>query len=308
MLKEHSIFSRSDPKPTLDRIISIVTPDLESQDHILRFQVPVAIAQYNVGLIILDSVAANYRAEFERPGANRNGANMAKRSAELAKLGALLRSYAQTHNIAVVVSNQVSDRFMSTPFQPSHYISQTPPHPAADNSSPSKHVMGSSPLAHRSMAPPPPSSIPPSSLSAAAELGLAHPMSASATSHPNPMTLDHQQRWFTGWGDDADRFSYNSPDFQMLPQKTPSLGLVWTSQISARIALIKTPVYSFGKLIGDQDEVDRGEAVLKNWRRYCKVVFGAWCKPSGTGIEGAVEFEIGKSGISSIETVKDDEV
>jgi DNA repair protein RAD57 len=67
------------PKPSLDRVISIVTPDLESQDHILQYQVPVAIKRHNIGLIVLDSVAANYRAEFERPGANRNGANMAKR-------------------------------------------------------------------------------------------------------------------------------------------------------------------------------------------------------------------------------------
>jgi DNA repair protein RAD57 len=80
MISTHPKLSPTDVQPTLDRVISIVTPDLESQDHILRYQLPVAIRRHNIGLVVLDSVAANYRAEFERPGANRNGANMAKRS------------------------------------------------------------------------------------------------------------------------------------------------------------------------------------------------------------------------------------
>jgi DNA repair protein RAD57 len=79
MLKTHPTLVSANPSPTLDRVISIVTPDLESQDHILRYQLPVAIRRHNIGLVVLDSVAANYRAEFERPGSSRNGANMAKR-------------------------------------------------------------------------------------------------------------------------------------------------------------------------------------------------------------------------------------
>jgi DNA repair protein RAD57 len=79
MLSTHSVLVSANPIPSLDRVISIVTPDLESQDHILRFQLPVAIRRHNIGLVVLDSVAANYRAEFERPGAIKNGANMAKR-------------------------------------------------------------------------------------------------------------------------------------------------------------------------------------------------------------------------------------
>ena len=79
MLTTHPTLSSAYRKPTLDRIISVVTPDLESQDHILRYQVPVVIRRHKIGLVVLDSVAANYRAEFERPGANRNGAHMAKR-------------------------------------------------------------------------------------------------------------------------------------------------------------------------------------------------------------------------------------
>ena len=81
MLAANPILSSADPQPSLDRVISILTPDLESQDHILRYQLPVAVRRHNVGLVVLDSVAANYRAEFERPGASRAGANMAVRYA-----------------------------------------------------------------------------------------------------------------------------------------------------------------------------------------------------------------------------------
>jgi DNA repair protein RAD57 len=68
LLRSHTYFNSLEQNPTLDAIHSIVTPDLESQDHILRFQVPVIIQRFGIRLLILDSVAANYRAEFERAG------------------------------------------------------------------------------------------------------------------------------------------------------------------------------------------------------------------------------------------------
>ncbi|KAJ4306954.1 DNA repair protein rhp57 [Collariella sp. IMI 366227] len=98
-------------RPSLDRIISTTTPDLESQDHIVNFQVPVEIERRGIGLLILDSVAANYRAEFERSSSAGQGSNMGARSAELVKLGMHLRDLAQRHNLAVVVSNQVTPGF-----------------------------------------------------------------------------------------------------------------------------------------------------------------------------------------------------
>jgi DNA repair protein RAD57 len=81
--------------------------------------------------------------------------------------------------------------------------------------------------------------------------------------------------------------------------KTPSLGLIWTTQIACRIALIKKPVYELG-LVRDE-EGERGEAVLKKWRRWMKVVFTPHAAPSGPGLNGAVEFEISGAGIKSIE-------
>ncbi|KAH6850870.1 P-loop containing nucleoside triphosphate hydrolase protein [Chaetomium sp. MPI-CAGE-AT-0009] len=151
MLSANPLFQRLPPsqRPSLDNIISTVTPDLESQDHILTFQVPVEVERRGIGLVVLDSVAANYRAEFERSASSsgaRHGSNMGARTTELVKLGMHLRDLAQRHNLAVVVSNQ---------------------------------------------------------------------------------------RWFTGWGDD--------PRAQHA-LKTPALGLVWTTQVAARIALSRRAV------------------------------------------------------------------
>lgn len=133
-------------------------------------------------------------------------------------------------------------------------------------------------------------------MSAAIEQGLSTPgiPRSGSGSIVDAMTLDHQQRWFTGWGDDP----------SLGDQKTPSLGLVWTSQIACRIALIKQPVYGVGIVADEENE--RGETVLKKWRRWMKVVFAPWAPPSGAGVRGAVEFEITSHGIKALVVNKDD--
>ncbi|KAG0647938.1 DNA repair protein [Hyphodiscus hymeniophilus] len=268
LLRSHPALIAADPKPSLDSVISILTPDLESQDHILRFQVPVAIRRHGIRLIILDSVAANYRAEFERPGAvSSSGANMGQRSSELVKLGHLLRTLAKEGNIAIVVANQVADRFSS----------------GGSNSPVLNRAMQSSPLARRS------GGMPSSSIaSVIPELGL--PLQSIPVSTTDALNLDHQQRWFTGWGDDP-----HPSHLTIQNMKTPSLGLIWTTQISCRIALIKRPVYGPG-LVADEDN-DRGEPVLRKWRRWMKVVFAPHAAVSGPGLDDAVEFEIRGDGL-----------
>ncbi|KAG7285184.1 hypothetical protein NEMBOFW57_009805 [Staphylotrichum longicolle] len=233
MLAANPLFQRLPPaeRPSLDNIISTATPDLESQDHILTFQVPVEVERRGIGLIVLDSVAANYRAEFERSSAatGRQGFNMGARTAELVKLGMHLRDLAQRHNLAVVVANQVADRFTpltttTTTIATTTATSSLTRTPASSlhqhhhqyNTQQHTNQTQSSPLAsrsHNNNNKPPSYSTSPS----------------STTSHPS-LTLDHQQRWFTGWGDDP------CPSAQHA-LKTPSLGLVWTTQIAARIAL-----------------------------------------------------------------------
>lgn len=85
------------------------------------------VALHNVGLIVIDSVAANFRAEFDRPvnkrlkptttttttttGRESGPAQMARRGRDLVALAGTLRALAAKHNLAVVVANQVSDRF-----------------------------------------------------------------------------------------------------------------------------------------------------------------------------------------------------
>lgn len=258
MLSSNPILAAADPPASLDRVMSIVTPDLESQDHIIKFQLPVAIKKYNIGLVIIDSVASNYRAEFERPGVSRNGENMAKRSGELIKLGQLLREIARVDNVAIVVTNQVGDRFSG---------------PGNSSSAPPRAQ--SNPLAYRSMAIPSssPAGLSSSIAATVVELGL------SESTSTDPISLDHQQRWFTGWGDDPS-------DVDL---KTPSLGLVWTSQIACRIALVKQPVYGQAE--------DDGETVLRTWRRWMRVVFAPWCASGALGRQGVVEFKITESGL-----------
>lgn len=262
-------------KPSLSRILSIQVPDLESQDHILRYQLPVAIKKHKVGLVVLDSVAANYRAEFEKKGAKDGAASMAKRGAQLVQLGALLRDMARTEGVAIVVANQVADRF-------SH------PQSNAFSNTPSRTASGNSQNADRQATPQPLASQPPSNTPFEVEEGLV--LSA------DPLALDHQQNWFTGWGDVR-----SSPHHTL---KTPSLGLVWTNQIACRLALIKQPVFANRPLVVSVNGEDRWndeENHISKWRRCLKVVFAPWAPPSeGRG----VEYEVLKSGIRHVSREK----
>ncbi|KAI1765845.1 DNA repair protein RAD57 [Hypoxylon sp. FL1150] len=277
-------------RPSLDRIVGTVTPDLESQDHILNFQVPVELARRGAGLLVLDSVAANYRAEFERGGSSvASGANLAARGHELARLGRLLHDLARRHDLAVVVANQVADRFAGP-------AKSSAPLPPPSWSLP--RVSQESPLASRTRRNPQPISIPgiepPSSSSNTSDLLLPR----SSMPEPPPeeplapaaLLLDHQQRWFTGWGDDA------RSDVDL---KTPSLGLVWTTQVAARVALLKRPAYGRKEVLDDEE--GQSTTTLRNWRRWMKVVFAPHVAGAGPGLDGTVEFEVTMGGLRAID-------
>ncbi|GAB0138982.1 hypothetical protein EsDP_00007201 [Epichloe bromicola] len=276
-------------RPSLDNILSTATPDLESQDHILEYQVPVLLSRHNIGLVVIDSVAANYRAEFERSGSS-YGSNMAARSAALVRTGALLRNLARRHHVAVVVANQVADRFASPAI----------PRALPTRGAGSAGATQESPLASRSMAPPPAPTLQstPSSSSSSMPLPFSFP-DDQPPAHP-ALRLDHQQRWFTGWGDDAR---------SNRALKTPSLGLVWSTQISCRIALLKRPVYGRPRQMIAPMEADDGVevgATLRNWRRWMKVVFASHAAASEQGLEGAMEFEVFVGGVRSVQPKKRD--
>lgn len=275
LLSAHPLLAplSSKDKPSLSRILSIQTPDLESQEHILRYQLPVAIKKHNVGLVVIDSVAANYRAEFEKPGVRQRAASMAKRGTQLVQLGALLRELARTEDVAIVVANQVADRFMHP-----HNMASNPP------SRTSSQNHGN----ERQNTPQPPANHGPPSIAAPHE-------DDGLVLSPDPLALDHQQCWFTGWGDIR-----SDPPHTL---KTPSLGIIWTNQIACRIALDKRPVVASRPWViarDPHDMADDDDAHISRWRRYFKVVFAPWAPPSeGRG----VEYEVARSGVRHV--VKD---
>ncbi|KAK8037073.1 DNA repair protein RAD57 [Apiospora marii] len=311
MLNSNPSFKGLDKKPTLDRIMSTATPDLESQEHILQYQVPVQVERHNVGLIVLDSVAANYRAEYERGGSL--GSNMAARSADLIRMGQLLHDLARRHNLAVVVANQVMDRIPSSHSGSNNGVfaiknsAATPRSPplaaaaaaAAGPSAAHAQMPQDSPLASRSRGPwqPPPGAEPTSSL--VDMVGVRSSMPEPPPEDPPApasLLLDHQNRWVTGWGDDP----YADPNHF----KTPTLGLVWSTQVAARVALFKRPVYGRKDVVEDEET---GGVVLRNWRRWMKVVFAPHVPGTGQGLEGAVEFEVSMGGLKSVDRDKNKE-
>ena len=294
-------------RPSLDNIVSTATPDLESQDHILSFQVPVEVERRGIGLVVLDSVAANYRAEFERSAGQQHqhhhGSNMGARTAELIRLGMHLRDLAQRHNLAVVVSNQVADRFAtsSSSSSSSNSSSVTPASslragPVATQESPlaarsRQHALPSDADTDADAEADPPPPPPPSNRIPQLQL------------QPSYLLLDHQQRWFTGWGDEPipSSSSLSSPSFSL---KTPSLGLVWSTQISARIALFRRPA-ALSLRDGGDGGVGGGSGSgngsgRAGWRRWMKVVFAPHAGETGPGLEGAVEFEVWMGGLRAV--------
>ncbi|KAF2741937.1 hypothetical protein M011DRAFT_472653 [Sporormia fimetaria CBS 119925] len=251
-------------------MLTIETTDLEAQDHVLRYQLPVAIKKHNVGLVVIDSVAANFRAEFESNRERDGGASLAKRGKELMQLGAMLRRLAREEGVAVVVANQVGDRFTKPP-------SSTPSRTTSANTEQSERGPASAGTPHAIQATP----------GGNDQLAKSSAGSRLLVS-PDPLALDHQQRWFTGWGDIADAPAYGL--------KTPSLGHVWTNQLSCRIALLKEPVFTSRPLVVSVNGEDRlnEDVHVSKWQRWLKVVFAAWAPPSeGRG----VPFELSGSGI-----------
>ncbi|EXJ80073.1 hypothetical protein A1O3_08359 [Capronia epimyces CBS 606.96] len=239
MLYSHPEYEGMEPQdqPSLDHVHTIATNDLEAQEHILRYQLPVAVKRFNIGLVVLDSVAANFRAEHE----TRTPAGLAERAVELGKLGAMLRRVAIDNKAAIVVTNQVSDRFED----------------------PKNMLRPSSPATMSSPALPGPG-IP------AAHVEIRREV----------QSLDYQQCFFTGWGNDRQETHGQ--------YKNPALGLAWANQISARVVL---------KMESQRQEYTGGNI----WREKKKsrtfaVVFAPWAPPT----HPPVRYEIGMQGIASV--------
>ncbi|QKX62381.1 uncharacterized protein TRUGW13939_09540 [Talaromyces rugulosus] len=222
LLQKHPYLSNLEKKPSLGNVLSITAVDLETQDHILNYQLPVAISRFNVGLVVIDSITANYRAEH----ASNSMQALSARSGELAKLGHMLRNLAASEDVAIVVANQVSDRFDSLDGQQQQQqqgrLLSTP-----NRSLPKNRLVEDMP-----------SSSPATQSSQLVEDDafdggylIGHPV------RNETLTLAYQEKFFTGWGDDNN--SGVSDYFVSEVQKTPALGLVWSTQIACRIVLKK---------------------------------------------------------------------
>lgn len=163
ILNSHPEYQKlpSSERPSMDHVRTTTTNNLQEQEHILRYQLPVAVQRYNVGLIVLDSVAANFRAEH----GNYTPTGLRERALELRQLGNMLRQVALERNAVVIVTNQVSDRFESPRAKSTSFLlrSQSP-------------SMSSQ------------SAVPKSEEAAMSRL------------RTETQSLVHQQRFFTGWG------------------------------------------------------------------------------------------------------------
>ncbi|KPI35718.1 DNA repair protein rhp57 [Cyphellophora attinorum] len=83
------------------------------------------------------------------------------------------------------------------------------------------------------------------------------------------MSLDHQQRFFTGWGD--------KPVDQLHDLKTPALGPAWASQVDARIVL----------KFGDGPSSSKDDEAIR--RRFINVVYAPWTGPKVRSTEFTIE-------------------
>ncbi|KAJ5227964.1 hypothetical protein N7489_008672 [Penicillium chrysogenum] len=247
ILECHPVLSTlpAEQTPSLQDILSINAMDLESQDHILNYHLPVAIERYDIGLVIIDSITSNYRAEHESNSLQAN----AKRSSELAKLGHLLRNLAVKEDIAIVLANQVSDRFESLkgsePASRTGFpsMSQTP----SRGSGPASPFPKSrtEQLSTRNGQQPPSSSpaISSSPYHAPDDKNFDGSYLVSPRVRNSMLNVAHQERFYSGWGDGA------YPESGSL--KNPALGLVWSTQIACRIALKKEESHAVGVSMDD---------------------------------------------------------
>ncbi|KAL5342358.1 P-loop containing nucleoside triphosphate hydrolase protein [Aspergillus crustosus] len=278
-----------DHAPSLERILSINAMDLESQDHILNYQLPVAIERYNVGLVVIDSITSNYRAEHT----SHDLFGLSTRSGELAKIGQMLRNLAASEDIAIVVANQVSDRFegevpLNFPRMAAVANNRTPMsspamreyQPGIDRDSAASSLprarqfeQGNVELNQHYLAIPQSTPNIPSSSPLPTQ---DEPQQQSDGSYlvGNPirneiLSLQHQQRFFTGWGDSLEPVVPSAyPGFQRSTLKTPTLGLVWTTQLACRIAMKKhTRSASFDQAREDNFNLSTRE-IFKNKEQY----------------------------------------
>lgn len=101
---------------------------LEELDHVVSYQLPTLLSQGNTGLIVIDSITANFRGDdYGAAG------GFYQRGFEIAAMGHKLQRIAMQYNIAVICINQVSDSFRDEVFPATQ---SSPPSTATSSYSP----------------------------------------------------------------------------------------------------------------------------------------------------------------------------
>lgn len=100
-----------DANVSMDRIFCNDVRDINVLEYMTRYQLPVLIEKHNVRLIVIDSIAAPFRAEASAQKSLRDPAALAKRSRQLFILGQILRNLAIKYDLVVLAANQVADKF-----------------------------------------------------------------------------------------------------------------------------------------------------------------------------------------------------
>jgi DNA repair protein RAD57 len=229
MLRYHPYYDNVplEEQPSFDRVHAMMIKNIEELQRLVEIRLPAFVENLKVGLVILDSVAANFRADRETT----TSSGLMNRAVDLNKLGNTLRKLAVEQRVAVVVANQVSDRFQESLILPTQDIFRSSS-PASSSATPSQSNL-------------------------------------RRAERDAKMTLDHQSRFFSGWGD--------QPVSTNEDPKNPALGYAWTNQLDARISL-KVESRSFADKNADGKR-----------RRFMNVVFAPWTDAKINALEYSIE-------------------
>ncbi|KAK6534333.1 hypothetical protein TWF281_005658 [Arthrobotrys megalospora] len=300
---------------SMNRIQTAMCQYLETLEHIVKYQLPVAIEKFGVGLVVVDSIAANFRVDDEVVDADSMGAGttaatpkskhggrggksakLARRAGDIVRLGMCLKEMAVKYNIAVVVANQVSDTFEPawSRYRESNNNNMGPPPPASSSYSTIPSSM-ETPAATQLQLGSTQTQQQQQQQGGSQEIPLAMSQYGLPTDELM-MTYDYQGKWFTGWGEEMDSTVEDEVLIHALGKlKTPMLGMAWTNLLDGRMALVKGSARrEEGGLVGEDGE---GEGRTRRW---VKVVFAPWAE---SGV--LLEYEISEGGVRSVKVVRE---
>lgn len=116
LYNEHKSKKPSRNRVTTDNIHTFNCLDGEELLHVLNYQVPTLIDRYDIGMVIIDSIAAHFRGMNSRLQNNKGQKNEqeADNYQVLKELISSIKQITRQKNVAFVISNQVADRFWKT--------------------------------------------------------------------------------------------------------------------------------------------------------------------------------------------------